>query len=95
MTEPTKDSVQLGAAFLDGHVPGWEDRIDPERLDLGDGCDCILGQLYGRYEDGLAELRLTQYASTALGFDSRGRRAKFGWLTRWWRQEIILRRLRR
>jgi len=36
--------VQLGAAWLDATHPGWRDRVDVDRLDMGDSCGCVLGQ---------------------------------------------------
>lgn len=41
----TAARVDRGAAWLDTAFPGWRDRIDADRLDLGDNCDCVLGQL--------------------------------------------------
>jgi hypothetical protein len=38
------ERVAAGAAFLDEHNPGWEGAIDLEKLDLGSGDRCILGQ---------------------------------------------------
>ena len=45
--------VARGAALLDEKLPGWADRIDLDRLDLGSPCRCILGQTWdeGRYDD--------------------------------------------
>ena len=42
--------VERGIAFLDQHAePGWRERIDLSRLDLGDHRCCVLGQHYGNY----------------------------------------------
>lgn len=38
------ERVALGAAWLDAAHPGWRDRVDVARLDMGDSCDCVLGQ---------------------------------------------------
>ena len=38
------ERVALGAAWLDDAHPGWRDRVDIDRLDVGDSCDCVLGQ---------------------------------------------------
>lgn len=39
--------IARGAAFLDEKTPGWRERIDLDKLDLGE-CDvCVLGQLSG------------------------------------------------
>lgn len=44
---PLDDCVRRGAEFLDGHDPGWADRVKSNDIDMR--CDrmCILGQLYG------------------------------------------------
>jgi hypothetical protein len=40
------ERAAAGAAFLDRRLgPGWEARINPERLDIGSPFNCILGQL--------------------------------------------------
>lgn len=41
-----KNKVAKGAAVLDKKHPTWESMQDLERLDLGDVCDCIIGQAY-------------------------------------------------
>lgn len=49
MTEPTltlAERVAAGAAWLDEHQPGWDHLIDLGRLDMSDGCLCVLGQVY-------------------------------------------------
>ena len=48
MTATIAERVDAGAAFLDEHDPGWwrQPRIDLDRLDLGQPCGCVLGQLY-------------------------------------------------
>lgn len=53
-----RQNVARGAALLDEKMPGWEDKIDLERLSMYDGCDCILGQLAGMYHRGRAHLRI-------------------------------------
>lgn len=37
--------VAAGAAWLDENEPGWEGRIDLAKLDLSNGCQCVLGQV--------------------------------------------------
>lgn len=48
-----KEAVRLGAMLLDGGLAGWRTRIDRERLDMASACDCILGQLFGDFGDGV------------------------------------------
>lgn len=56
--EHEDDRVARGAALLDEQVPGWERRIDPDRLDVTSACGCILGQVFGSYDDGCRQLQL-------------------------------------
>lgn len=39
--------VQKGAAWLDQVRPNWWQEIDIAKLDLSDGCRCVLGQIAG------------------------------------------------
>lgn len=41
--------VARGAAWLDKNEPGWEGRIDLAKLNLANGCRCVLGQLKGDF----------------------------------------------
>lgn len=46
-----------GASFLDERAPeGWYNIVDPDRLDQSDADECVLGQVYGYYDDGVEEL---------------------------------------
>jgi hypothetical protein len=72
------DRVATGAAWLDEQTPGWIDRIDLDRLRLGDGDLCVLGQIYGSFGAvrgfayGATSARvpfLTHSDCCALGFD--------------------------
>lgn len=38
--------IAKGIALLDEKYPGWEEKIDLSILDIGSGCECIVGQLY-------------------------------------------------
>lgn len=48
-------------------MPGWEDRIDLERLDLSSPTMCVLGQLYGDVSSGCRSLQISLRHS---GFDA-------------------------
>ncbi len=37
---------------------GWVDKIDLETLNLSHGSRCVLGQVYGGYDDGVHELAI-------------------------------------
>jgi hypothetical protein len=77
-------NVKRGEAFLDEHVPGWRDKVDPSELDSADSCHCVLGQVFGTYGDGLLLLRLTSREAQRLGFFVWGRQM-FRQLTDGWR----------
>lgn len=49
-----RETVQQGAAFLDQHVPEWAKKIDIYTLNMRDMQNCILGQLFGDWANGLA-----------------------------------------
>ena len=80
-------NVRRGEAFLDEHVPGWRDQVDPYTLDLANSCGCVLGQVFGDYYDGLALLGLTPRDAQRLGFFTWGRQS-FYRLTEAWRRVI-------
>jgi hypothetical protein len=50
--------VREGVRLLDEQNPGWDSRIDLARLDMRQCGNCILGQLYGEYDQGLNKLCL-------------------------------------
>lgn len=57
--EPLSADVRVdnGVRLLDRYGPaGWRDRIDPGVLDIDSSADCVVGQLYGDWEVGQAEL---------------------------------------
>lgn len=62
-----EDRVARGSTYLDKKRPGWEDDINLDRLELCDGRQCILGQLYGSYIDAAIQLGIT-HQSRDLGF---------------------------
>lgn len=41
--------VRLGIAYLDKEMPGWEWKIDTDRLNLNDETSCVLGQAYENF----------------------------------------------
>jgi hypothetical protein len=64
------ERVARGAALLDAKRPGWASRIDLVALDITSTSNCILGQLYGWYEEGqdaLAELDDEGYQISSVG----------------------------
>lgn len=53
---PIPDRVAAGARLLDRERPGWAQQMDPDRLDLRDQRDCLLGQIYGCFDTGVFTL---------------------------------------
>jgi hypothetical protein len=51
-----RSRVERGAALLDAQSPGWEKKIDPGTLDISSIDNCVLGQVYGSYGNGLRVL---------------------------------------
>jgi hypothetical protein len=56
-----QESVGRGAALLDEKFPGWRHKINVEKLYMGNGYECILGQLYGSDTQGIKELGLGDF----------------------------------
>lgn len=50
--------VANGATALDASVSCWQNGVDPDVLDITDGGDCVLGQLYGHYGVGINHLNV-------------------------------------
>jgi hypothetical protein len=89
----TSPRIERGAALLDQACPAWENDIDLGTLDLGNECDCVLGQLYGDYATGLAQVDgpLTWHNAGRFGFITYGRES-YEALTQKWRRFIRGRR---
>jgi hypothetical protein len=55
--------VANGIALLDAKGPsGWRAKVNLDTLNMRSAYDCILGQVYGEYGDGLTEVFSTAYA---------------------------------
>lgn len=67
-----EERVANGMAFLDERVPGWRERIDFFCLDLGTTCRCVVGQIYGHYDDGSDMLGISLGQGERLGFVGKG-----------------------
>lgn len=70
-----KQRVADGANRLDLERPGWHWDVSLDELDMGSGSACVLGQIYGSYDEGRADLKLMGYdgahwADECLGFDA-------------------------
>ena len=55
-TDNYPTSVKQAARLLDQAKPGWEYKIDLEKLEMGSCTYCILGQLYGDCDIGFKSL---------------------------------------
>lgn len=65
--------ARAGARRLDHHFggPQWALRVDVNALTIASAEDCILGQVFGDYSDGLEQLKLMQPGKpTMYGFVS-------------------------
>lgn len=45
--------VADGAAFLDERWPGWWKRVNSRTLNVESCLNCVLGQLFGSYQEGM------------------------------------------
>jgi hypothetical protein len=51
-------NIRAGMALLDSRNPGWKFKLNLETLDFKSSTDCILGQVYGAYTNGVGKLGL-------------------------------------
>jgi len=88
---PVGKRISAGVKFLNDLEPDWRSRINEAGLDIGCSISCILGQLFGDYMNGCAELRLDPRKEAAeMGFnvldsESSTTDREFVALTRGWR----------
>jgi hypothetical protein len=54
MSTTIAERVAAGTALLDAREPGWWERINVGELRIDSHRNCILGQLYGTFDDGMA-----------------------------------------
>lgn len=59
--------VRKGIEWLDEYLPEWRECIDTSILDMGHVHDCILGQIFGNYDNACYENGLP-IQSTEHGF---------------------------
>ena len=87
MSNRIPTNVRRGAAFLDERLPGWRKRIRLDELDLSSGCNCVLGQTLGGYDEGKELLGLSEREVERYGFWRHGRQS-FESLTEGWRKVL-------
>ena len=73
-----KTEILRGMALLDEKSPGWEQRVELDKLDQWEGewtkgvdgeeCGCVLVHVFGDYYDGLYELGVSQGTADLFGF---------------------------
>jgi hypothetical protein len=89
MYSRTRARAAAGAGLLDRVVPGWWRLIKLRPLDIGDGCYCVTGQLFGSYSEGLTRLDMTDEEAGLYGFNRRdGDWGGFPTLTSAWKDEV-------
>jgi len=71
LSEPREARVARGAARLDAAAPDWRTQVNPDTLDMISMINCVLGQLFGNYKNGLHWLGInTSTEATRYGFDA-------------------------
>lgn len=84
------ENVQAGANLLDSHDPEWFEKVNIDTLHMGSCIDCVLGQLYEGYCEGLNKINVNAFESSPedyqYGFDDPKRR--YAELTNEWIKEI-------
>lgn len=92
--------IELGAQFLDEHVPDWYDQIDIESLDIRCSHACAIGQIFGSFNRDAHKLGLNPQGREVieLGFaasladEERDCEAECYLLTSAWKGAIMERR---
>lgn len=46
-----RERVERCAAWLDKNKPGWADQMNLRRFDIFKGSECVIGQLYGDWDN--------------------------------------------
>lgn len=68
-----RQRAEAGANLLDQNNPGWADRIDRKLLDINNLRQCVLGQLYQHFNNGITTLfpETGWQGAVECGFDAR------------------------
>lgn len=78
--------IKAGMKLLDIEAPGWREKIDLEKLNLGNCESCILGQLFERYTLGLFALELPPEEADSFGFNCNP--SDYDKLTYYWQEAL-------
>jgi hypothetical protein len=90
-----QEAVHETALKLDEDRPGWEKRIDKERLNIALPKDCIGGQLYDTFGEALKALGIEKASWGGLGLPLGTQNPRYEWkrLKQCWIEEIECRLL--
>lgn len=66
------ERVEAGVAWLDDKRPDWRERVEAERLDMSDGCDCVCGQAFAQCVGHVEDARNGYMVACSLGVPGRG-----------------------
>lgn len=69
LTKEQRDRIDNGAKLLDEVMPGWAGKINTLELNVDSFKNCVLGQLYGSFWDGMKQLG---YSGTRDVYDEDG-----------------------
>jgi hypothetical protein len=83
--------VAAGAALLDTKAPGWAGKVDVGELEIANPEWCVLGQVFGGYVEGKAELGILAGGEHGFAEISGVDEAQ---AERLWREAISVRRAR-
>lgn len=56
LSKEQRDRIDNGAKFLDEVMPGWAGKINTLELNVDSFKNCVLGQLYGSFWEGMRRL---------------------------------------
>lgn len=89
-----KARVAAGAAYLDEVRPGWHDAVNVERLSMDHPEDCVIGQVFGDYDDYVNAQGIGRDLAEGLGLFSQYQGDTADWLNSYailtdlWREVI-------
>lgn len=86
------EQIRRGAELLDIKLPGWRGRVNTEGLDMQSGCYCVLGYVFGFYEDGCFVLgldRISERVAHGFSMGFTGSEQDYHNLTMQWRAFLL------
>lgn len=63
------DKVANGVRLLNSDVTNWRSEINKHTFDIKSAKNCILGQLFGSFSQGLIDLEISNDTAVECGFD--------------------------